>query len=204
MSTLKKSFCDKRYKNLTKNKQENGSINNPYMFHSKTNGKLCYLSNFSNHPIFIPNDSPTILAPIRGYLFHTIEHAFQTMKYCYSSITPEAITSVIEEMQSNTDPTHAKRLGGKTAFKKRKITLNISQWQSNEETIMKELLRLKIGQHQSIKNLIVGLRGKNVYHYESVRGKSPEKLYWGAILKDGTLHGKNVLGKLWMQLSEEV
>jgi predicted NAD-dependent protein-ADP-ribosyltransferase YbiA (DUF1768 family) len=64
-------------------------------------------------------------------------------------------------------------------------------------------LRLKLNQHFKLKEMLM-LTGDSIIIEDSSKRPNESGLIWGAALIDGEWVGKNVLGKLWMNLREEL
>jgi predicted NAD-dependent protein-ADP-ribosyltransferase YbiA (DUF1768 family) len=70
---------------------------------------------------------------------------------------------------------------------------------------MELCVRLKIEQHDIIKEQLLKTAGYTIYEDVTKRGKKGSNLFWGALKKeDGTWEGENHLGKIWMKIREEI
>ena len=147
------------------------------LFHSRAKdprGKV--LSNF--YPCnFIYNER----------VFHSVEEAFQCMKFEYSS-RPDLYDQVF------TDPKAAKSAGSKTGMKKLKCVLNVEKWNNNSVQIMKDIIAARYSYDQEFKNIVDQCKNENIelYHFE----RTGEKSFWGGCFKDGKFVGNNMLGKI--------
>lgn len=124
-------------------------------------------------------------------VFHSVEEAFQCMKFKYSS-QPDLYNQVF------TDPKAAKSAGSKTGMKKLKCVLNVVEWNSNSFQIMKDIIAARYNCDQEFKNIVNQCRKENIelYHFE----RTGEKSFWGGCFKDGEFVGKNCLGKIIFHL----
>jgi predicted NAD-dependent protein-ADP-ribosyltransferase YbiA (DUF1768 family) len=77
---------------------------------------------------------------------------------------------------------------------------------SNEDLENMELcVRLKIEQHDIIKEQLLNTAGYIIYEDVTKRGRKGSNLFWGALRReDGTWEGENHLGKIWMKLRDEI
>lgn len=117
-----------------------------------------------------------------GYLWATSEHAYQAKKFQDSS--PEVYES-IKRARSAHD---AQKIANEN-----KSVQNL-KWDSIKKDVMKEILRNKINQHPYVlKKLLQS--GMRIIIEDSWRDST---WGWGSN-KDG----KNLLGKIWMELREE-
>lgn len=114
-----------------------------------------------------------------GKTYQTTEHYYQAMK---------ATTEEDHEMVRMADgPKNSKNIA-------RKIPLR-EDWESIKFDVMKDALRLKCEQHKSIKDKLLGTGTKELAE------DSPYDAIWG-LGPDGK--GKNLLGKAWMEVREEI
>jgi len=142
------------------------------------------LSNFSEHDVIYD-----------GYLYPTVEHAFQALKYSCTS-RPELV-GIVREAFANKTAAEAKSSGGKGAMKKWKVELDIRCWEQKKVAVMNDLIASKIERHPEIRQIIDTAKTHNMelVHF------SRSDMYWGAhVNPEGTAikDGKNMLGKLYM------
>jgi len=117
----------------------------------------------------------------KGKTFPTLEHAYQSCK-CNSKLDIKKI------LQCKT-PGEAKRLG-------RRIEFSLFHWEKVRIKIMKDLLTIKFSD--------LFLRRKLLSTGEALleEGNYWGDTFWGIDLKSG--RGKNVLGRLLMEIREEL
>lgn len=115
-----------------------------------------------------------------GKEWMTSEHYFQSQKYLDDNLQ--------ERVRLAESPKIAANIG-----RDRSLPLR-SDWESIKDSIMKKALIAKFSQHQDIKDLLLSTDKLEIIE------DSPIDYYWGCG-KDGT--GKNMLGKLLMEVREE-
>ncbi|MGD9276592.1 MAG: NADAR family protein [Candidatus Pacearchaeota archaeon] len=117
-----------------------------------------------------------------GFVFPTSEHAYQAMKFI------KANPKIFEEIKKAKSAHEAQKLAMKN---KDKVDL---EWEKNKIHIMKSILKNKIDQHPYIlkKLLQSGER-------EIIEDSWRDEIWGWGKNKDG----KNLLGKIWMELREE-
>lgn len=121
---------------------------------------------------------------VDGKEYATNEHYFQSVKFLDSEYQ--------EKVRLAETPAIAKRLGGS-----RQHQIH-SDWNSRRIEVMETCLKAKFTQHSDLKELL--LSTKDAILIED----SPKDNFWGiAKKKDGSL-GDNMLGKLLMELREEL
>jgi ribA/ribD-fused uncharacterized protein len=120
---------------------------------------------------------------IWGKEFATGEHAYQWKKF--SVLNPDIAQKILDAKS----PHAAKKISDAHA------AVVDSSWHREKMSVMEEILRAKITQHENVRNKLTETGQKDILE------NSPVDSYWG-IGKDGK--GENVLGKLWMQLREEL
>lgn len=121
----------------------------------------------------------------KGRLWPTVEHAYQASKVLDSEV------DLIELIHSAKSPYEAKELTHKTENLS-KIKPN---WQAVKVNCMKELLYAKINQHAYVKKKLLET-GE-----ETIVEDSPVDSFWG---RGSDWKGQNVIGKLWMELQDEI
>lgn len=118
-----------------------------------------------------------------GHLYSSLEEAYQAAKFI-------GVASEIEEKIKNSYSAHeAQKIAYENRDKQRK------DWAEVKESIMEELLRLKLEQNPYVKKKL--LETKDYLIVED----SPKDNFWGWG-KDR--QGNNNLGKLWMKLRDEL
>lgn len=68
---------------------------------------------------------------------------------------------------------------------------------------MRFCLRLKVDRYPDLKRLLVVTRDATIIEDSTTR-KGDSGKYWGACWEDGRWVGENILGRLWMELREEL
>jgi ribA/ribD-fused uncharacterized protein len=123
------------------------------------------------------------IVEIYGMRFQTSEHAYQWKKYSESA--PE----VAEEIFNATNPSQVKKIADANKakaphdFKERKVE------------IMEEILRAKLAQHEKVRRVLIESRDRRIAE------NSPTDDFWGL---GPNKDGKNMLGRLWMKIREEL
>lgn len=115
--------------------------------------------------------------------YKTTEHFYQAQKFVKTD------TLYAHKVAKATTPKEAARMGRNRSKKMRR------DWESVKVDIMRRALRAKAEQHPSIKELLLGTDEHKIIE------DSPYDFYWGCG-DDGK--GKNMLGRLWMELREEL
>lgn len=135
-----------------------------------------FFSNMSPHPVRHVNK-----------LWKTTEALFQALRF-----VDEAI---IEEIRSTHSPMTAKMIA-----KRNKASMIIQPASPRDLDNMRLVLRLKIEQHPDLRRLLLNTGSAPIIEDCSKRRASP----WGAQLISGEWVGENLLGKLWVELREEL
>ena len=117
----------------------------------------------------------------QGRTWMTSEHAYQAAVFDDESI--------IEEIFNATSAHNALKLAIKYVDKMR------SSWQTEKYAVMKEICQAKLDQHSYIQETL-----KKSGDAELVED-SPKDAYWG---RGAVWTGENNLGKVWMELREEI
>jgi len=141
-------------------------------------GEYRFLSNFHVAPIFIKTDGLTYL---------TSEHAYMSQK------TFDEQEKSMFSVESGLTPVGAKRLGSSE-----NITLR-DDWNSVRVAKMLLVVREKFKQHADIKELL--LNTGNLYLEETNNWRDN---FWGCDRRNGDLSGQNQLGKILMQIRDEL
>lgn len=124
---------------------------------------------------------------VGGHSVRSTEHLYQAMRF---DCAPE----IQQEILSVASPMYAKR----TAYKH--IAQTRKDWQQVNIGIMRYALRLKLHQHHNrLSALYLDTKGRAIVEI------STKDDFWGAKpLADGSYHGRNVLGRLHMELCAEL
>jgi N-glycosidase YbiA len=139
-----------------------------------TKGPYGALGNFSKHPIIYD-----------GKFFATSEHLYQWLKL--GDGTPETPQQYKIRMESN--PKLAKDIAN---FNPNEFRPN---WHEIKVGFMKKVLLLKCDQHPAIAGMLRSTGDAEIIEvsvHDKVWGQTPEGV------------GQNLLGKLWMQIREEI
>jgi len=140
-----------------------------------------WLGNMAAYPITDDN----------GLVWRTPEALFQAMR-----LAPDDL--VREEIRAQKSPMSAKMVAKKYADKR-----IIEACGAEDLANMKCVLSLKLAQHPQV---LTDLRatGDAVIIEDCTNRPGGTGLFWGAARhEDGTWHGENMLGVLWMELREE-
>lgn len=167
---------------------------NYILFYSKSkNLDHRYLSNFQVFDKGFVVDETFAFKELIGRRFHSIENAFQASKLCCAHFDTEQI-----DLLEKISPVEARRYGSKMNFKKHNKALDVEAWNRVSTTVMKHLLKLRYEYDECFRKSIEEAKQKkmNLYHFE----RSGEKSYWGGFFKDGQWKGKNMLGKLMLEI----
>lgn len=150
-----------------------------------TKVKLPYgwLGNMSPHPISYD-----------GHVYKTAEHLFQALRF------PPQMRS---EMRDRSSP-----MGAKMRAKALRGFMGVAPRSGQDLDNMRMVLRLKTRQHSSV---LIGLltTADALIIEDCTRRPSTSGLFWGAACRDMAeqplqWRGENALGKMWMELREEL
>ncbi|WPT17708.1 Riboflavin biosynthesis protein PYRR [Picochlorum sp. SENEW3] len=170
--------------------------------------KLGCLSNFSPHPIDMPDvtmDEPTLEAvrhalttadaPIpHGRLWPSSEHYYQAQKF--HGVDHKASRDIIEDIMRAPSPDEAAKIG-RTAEASTPELLH-PDWEARKLAVMHAALLRKFSCHKGPRDTLLGtLKTPHAALVES----SPHDFFWGRGI-DGT--GSNHLGKLLMTIRDEL
>lgn len=115
-----------------------------------------------------------------GSVYPTAEHAYQAQKFK----DPEIKLAIL----SAKSPMDAKTLANARFAKKKSLN-----WDEKKLDIMKQILSAKLHQHDEVRNFLVSTANS------TIEESSPTDMFWGVGPDRG---GKNMLGKIWMELRE--
>jgi ribA/ribD-fused uncharacterized protein len=122
---------------------------------------------------------------IKGEIFPTVEHAYQCQRYDDPKI--------VAEIRSAASPLKAWQVSAK--YKDREI----AGFQSEKREVMKDLMRLKARQHEEVKNALLDSHDLKIVKHISTY--PPGDGFWD----DGQSgEGENQMGRIWMELREEL
>ena len=120
--------------------------------------------------------------------FRSAEHAFQALKYTYST-KPLLAFEMSQHVKS---PLQARLMGGKAGMKKHRAVLDTKLWNARREAVMQHILKSRYEQDIKFRSILQTVRVNRWYlqHYESRVAR--DKSFWG-----GTT---NTLGHMMMNL----
>ena len=141
-----------------------------------------WLGNMSRHPV-----------AYGGKTWRTTEHLFQAMRYGLDSKVATQIHGVRSPM------------GAKMCSKKRTNhpCRRVEPMSAEDLDNMRLVLQLKFNQHRDVRDGLLETGNKILVEDVSNR-PSPKNLFWGMKLEDGLWMGRNTLGRLWMELREQL
>lgn len=125
-------------------------------------------SNFSLHPI-----------KIKGVLYSTVEHYFQSQKF--------KNTSQEQKIIKTKTPMKAAEMGRSRKFK------IVNNWDKKKDNIMLEGVLAKFNQHDELKILLLATKDFSIIEH------TENDSYWG---DGGDGKGKNKLGKILMKVRD--
>lgn len=150
---------------------------------TKTKLPYGWMGNMSAYPV---TDS-------EGKQWRTTEALFQAMRFAEDD-------PIREDIRFEKSP-----MGAKLKAKGNKDKMVVEQLSLEDLTNMRYCVRLKIEQHQELKDLLVNSGDIPIYEDVTNRGRKGSNLFWGALkLEDGTWEGENWLGRIWMELRDEL
>lgn len=127
-----------------------------------------------------------------GKEWRTTEALFQALRFAPSDPVRELI-------RAEKSPMGAKMIAKKHADQRVVETLSDA-----DVSLMKMVLRLKLEQHLDLQFALLDT-GDDLIVEDVTKRPGGTGSFWGAALQDdGTWKGENVLGKLWMELRDEL
>lgn len=123
----------------------------------------------------------------RGFLFPTVEHAYQWMKY--EGQIDDRGAGAAAAIRCARSPYRASLVGARCK------SLRREDWDKVKVGIMEELLREKIRQHSYVKKKLIETGDRELIE------NSPVDDFWGS---GPSQTGQNMLGKLWMKIRQEL
>lgn len=130
----------------------------------------------------------------KGTQYKTCEALFQALRFANH---PE----IQKEILDCPSP-----MGAKMIARKNRALLNRGvKWDEapSDIPLMKECLELKLDQHPDLKEKLIAT-GKAKIIEDCTTHDRESARFWGAVKKDGKWIGKNVFGKLWIEIREEL
>lgn len=135
-------------------------------------------------PAFHPLDNFSAhIIKLWGKFFMTAEHAYQWKKF---EITQPDIAEKIFRAPS---PHAVKKISDSFKDKTSK------SWDKEKISAMEEILRAKANQHEDVREILKRTENRTIYE------NSPVDSFWGTGPDN---NGQNIIGKLWMQIREEI
>lgn len=126
----------------------------------------------------------------QGKSFPTSEHLFQCLRFN----NPE----IIEQIRTEPNPMKAKWIAKSKINEMSVVPLSLGDVKN-----MLLVLKLKIEQHPELKQLLKDT-GDAVIIEDCTNRQGGTGLFWGAALVNDNWAGRNILGKLWMQIRKDI
>lgn len=139
-----------------------------------------WMSNMSAYPIKFGMDT-----------YRTSEALFQALRF-----SDNDIKALIREEKS---PMSAKDVMTANSDK-----ITTEKHSDKDVTNMRMCLKLKLQQHPELVEELLATGDAIIYEDVTQRGDKGSNLFWGAMLVDGELVGKNVLGNIWMDFRKDL
>jgi ribA/ribD-fused uncharacterized protein len=135
---------------------------------------------------------------------HPIVHSGRTYKTCealFQSLRFQGHPEIQNLIQEQLSPMGAKM----KARKNRDLLERGKKWDEAPADIplMKECLRLKLEQHPEIKEALLKTGDATIIEDCTTHDRESAR-FWGMVYKNGEWIGENILGKLWMELRNEL
>lgn len=130
----------------------------------------------------------------QGTRYKTCEALFQALRF-------EGYPEIQKEIQQCPSPMGAKMI----ARKNRELLGRGKMWDEapSDIPLMKECLELKLEQHPELKDMLIETGDAEIIEDCTTHDRESAR-FWGAVRKDGQWIGENVLGKLQMEIREEL
>lgn len=138
-----------------------------------------WLGNMSPYPV-----------EVDGKVFRTTEALFQAMRF-----DDEAI---IEEIRAQKSP-----MAAKMVTKKHRSKMVVEPRTDRDLENMRFCLRQKLEQHPELKQQLRETSSQEIIE-DCTKRQQTKNLYWGAANVNNEWVGTNWLGKLWMELRDEL
>ncbi|GAA0169701.1 deaminase [Lithospermum erythrorhizon] len=143
------------------------------------------LSNFSHHPISVPDGKE------ENFRWPSVEHYYQACKFI--GVDDPAARQCLEDIINMKSPEEAARLGRR--MQKKHPHLVRSDWEDVKLDIMYQALKYKFSSYPHLKSMLLSTAGSVLVE------ASPHDYFWGGG-RDG--EGLNYLGRLLMRLRSEL
>jgi ribA/ribD-fused uncharacterized protein len=151
---------------------------------NKVKDQYGWMSNMSAHPV-----------KYEGEWYRNTETLFHCLRFW-------DYQEIVDELRAIASPMIVKRKAKKYQRTLEK-TEGFRSCKLNDVDWMRLCLRLKVDRHTDLKRLLVVTRDATIIE-DCTKRKGGSGKYWGACLEDGQWVGENVLGRLWMELREEL
>jgi len=145
---------------------------------TKVNLPFGWLGNMSPYPI-----------EYDGKTWRTSEALFQALRFGSEEIR--------EMIRAEKSP-----MGAKMKAKKYREHMNIKPLSEEDTKNMQMCIRLKLEQHPDLQDELASTQGNQIVEDVTSRPRG-SGLFWGAMKTDSGWEGKNVLGKIWMEIREK-
>ena len=122
-----------------------------------------------------------------GRLWKTSEALFQARRF--------ADAECIDAIHKATSPMEAKRIANEHVAQ-----MVIEPRSAADVDNMRRVLRLKIDQHPQLKAMLLETQGRIIEDCSA----RPSAIFWGARRTPDGWEGQNMLGRLWMELREQL
>ncbi len=125
-----------------------------------------------------------------GKTYRTTEALFQALRFDDDEI--------IEAIREQKSPMAAKMIA-----KKHRDRMVVTPLSTADLDNMRLVLRLKLEQHPRLRTALLATGTEEIVEDCTKRPRG-SGLFWGAALRDGAWVGENWLGRLWMELRDEL
>ena len=130
----------------------------------------------------------------KGTTFRTYEELFQWLRFV---AFPDIQWEIVEQKSP---------MGAKMKARKHRAKLNRGEkWDQAPEdiTLMKKCILLKLEQHPELKVKLISTGTATIIEDCTSHDRESAR-FWGMVYKDGQWIGENMLGKIWMEIREEL
>ena len=138
-----------------------------------------WLGNMSKHPV-----------RYKGELFRTAEALFQCLRF--------EDVAIRHEIVAQKSP-----MAAKMKAKKHRHLMVIEPQGESDVANMRTVLGLKLKQHPQIRHDLLHTSHSPIIE-DCTKRPSKSGLFWGARFTNAAWQGQNMLGKLWMELRDEL
>lgn len=136
---------------------------------------------------------------IDGRTYPSVEAAFQAAKALHSD-KPEMAKDFEVGGSVGPDPAVAKQHGSRKVYVAKGAKLKAKEWEAARDAAMMKILQARYDQDEVFRQILEATKALNInlVHFE----RSGPKAYWGGLVKDGVVQGRNRLGEMLMALRE--